>query len=282
LFGFAGEARRKAIMQPAGMRFFDCNAMIGPTVTPLPGGTLDAGTLLAEMDRLEIERTLFFHYAFDMSEAKKEMNRLTLAAARESPRLIPSWVLETVPTRLGEKLEDQIDRMLEAGIKAARIYPDEGPPAAPLSLKIYLLEKLYDRMNQHRVPLLIPDDCLQSIPTAHSATPQASYDDIHAICQNFPDLPVVILQPTYNSQAQLLLLGQRHRNLHFSIPIYGLFREVENTAKIIGADRMLFGTNVPLFDPSLGMGIILYAALEDRDKALIASGNLERLLESVR
>jgi len=264
-----------------GMEFFDCNVMIGPTVTPLPGGTLGVQDLLDEMDRLGIERTLFFHYSFDI-DAKKEMNRLTLAAARESARLVPTWVLATTPTRIGEKLEDQVDQMLGAGVRAARVYADEGPSAGPLSLKVYMLEKLYDRMNQHRVPLLVPDEYLNSEPTPHSPPPRAGYDDIHTICESFPDLPVVILQPTYNSQPQLLVLAQKHRNLHFTIPIYGLFREVENTAAIIGADRLLFGTNMPMLDPSLGMGLILYAAMNDRDKALIAGGNLKRLLDSVR
>ena len=263
------------------MNFFDCDVMIGPTATPLPSGTLDARTLLAEMDRLQIEKTLFFHYSFDI-DAKKEMSRLTLAAARESDRLIPSWVLATTPTRIGEKLEDQIDRMLDARVRAARIYPDEGPSAGPLYLKIYMLEKVYDRMNQHRIPLLIPNELLNSEATAHSAVPRAGYEDIEALCENFPDLPVVILHPTYESQAQLLALGQRHKNFHFTIPVYGLFRELESTAKMIGADRLMFGTNMPFLDPSLGMGMILYASLDDRDKEMIAGGNLQRLLDSVQ
>jgi len=51
---------------------------------------------------------------------------------------------------------------------------------------------------------------------------------------------------------------------------------------MIGADRILFGTNMPVHDPSLGIGMILYADMDDRDKQLIAGGNLTRLLESVR
>src|SRR5438034_907697 len=164
------------------MEFFDCNVMLGQTVTPLPSGALDVRSLLAEMDRLKIEQTLFFHYAFTMDQ-KTDMNRLTLAAARESSRLIPTWVLSTVLTRMQEKLEDQIDRMLNSGVKVARIFVDEAPQAGPLSLKLYLLESLDARMNQH---------------------------------------------------------------------------------------------------PSLGLGMILYAALNDGDKQLIAAGNLTRLLGSVR
>jgi predicted TIM-barrel fold metal-dependent hydrolase len=255
--------------------------MIGQMPFPAAEGIPDARALLAEMDYLGIERALFFHYAFGM-EAKQEMNRLTLAAARQSDRLIPTWVLATSLLRVGVKLEDQVDRMLEGGARAARVFPDEGPSGPPLSLKIYLLEKVLERMNQHRVPLLIPDEYLHSQSTPQSRPPRVDYEDIDAICRNFPDLPVVLLQPSCASQPEVLALGQRHRNFHFSIPVYGLFREMENTAKIIGAERLLFGTNLPALDPSLGIGMVLYAAMSDGDKALIAGGNLKRLLESVR
>ena len=263
------------------MKFFDCNVMIGQTVTPLPSGALDVRSLLAEMDRLRIDQTLFFHYAFTMDQ-KTDMNRLTLAAARESSRLVPTWVLSTVLTRMREKLEDQIDRMLDSGVKAARVFVDEAPQAGPLSLKLYLLESLYARMNQHRVPLLIPDDYLNAQGTPSSSPPVASYEDIENICRSFPDLPVVLLDPHYNSQQAVITLAQRHKNFYFSIPVYGLFRELENTAALIGAERMLFGTDMPVQDPSLGLGMILYAALNDGDKRLIAAGNLTRLLGSVQ
>ena len=57
---------------------------------------------------------------------------------------------------------------------------------------------------------------------------------------------------------------------------------MENAAALIGADRMLFGTDMPVQDPSLGLGMILYAAMNDRDKQSIAAGNLTRLLGSVQ
>lgn len=263
------------------MKFFDCNVMIGQTVVPMPSAIPDAKSLLAEMDRLEIEKSLFFHYAFTMDQ-KNDMNRLTLDAARESGRLVPTWVLATVLTRMHEKLEDQIDRMLDSGVKAARVFVDEAPQAGPLSLKLYLLESLYARMNQHRVPLLIPDDYLNGQGTPSSPPPRADYEDIEDICRTFPELPVVLLDPHYNSQHFVIPLAQRHKNFYFSISAYGLFREMVNTAALIGPDRLLFGTGLPAQDPSLGMGMILYAGMNDSDKEKIAAGNLTRLLESVR
>ncbi len=111
------------------MNFFDCNTMIGQTVIPLPGGTLDAKSMLAEMDHLGIEESLFSHYVFGETDVKEAMNQATLAAARHSGRLVPTWVLDTAPAKTGENVEDQIPRMLDAGLRAARLYPDEGGSA---------------------------------------------------------------------------------------------------------------------------------------------------------
>ena len=264
------------------MNFFDCNSMIGQPVIPLPGGTLDMQGLLAEMDHLGIEKTLFFHYVFGETDVKELMNRATLAAAHHSDRLVPTWVLDTAPVKVGEKLEDQITRMLDAGVRAARFYPDEGGSAGTLSLKLYLIERTLERMDQHRFPLLIPDEYLHGVPTTHSERPHANYEDIDVICARFPNLPVIILQPAYNNQADLIALAQRHKNFYFTIPIYSLFRLLENTAALIGADRLLFGSNLPFSEGSIGIGMILYAAMGERDKALIAGGNLKRLLDGVR
>src|SRR5207248_6424240 len=96
------------------MKFFDANVMIGQTIVPTPNAFLDAHQLLSEMDRLDIDRALFFHYSpREEMEQMRDMNRLTLKAAGLSDRLIPTWVISTAITRVGENLEDQIDRMLD-------------------------------------------------------------------------------------------------------------------------------------------------------------------------
>ncbi len=60
------------------MKFFDCNVMIGQTIVPTPNAILDPKTLLDEMDRLEIDRALFFHYSsMEESEQKNDMNRVS-------------------------------------------------------------------------------------------------------------------------------------------------------------------------------------------------------------
>jgi predicted TIM-barrel fold metal-dependent hydrolase len=254
-------------------RFFDCNAMIGNTLAPLPAPLLDAGALLREMDRFGIEEALFHHHA----PSKSEMNRLTLMAAKTSKRLTPCWVMPVSPVRVDENIEDQVDAMLEAGVRAARFVPDEGPQAAPLTLRIYALEKVFEKLNRHRVPVMIAAE--------HFQTPMAAttygWDQVYDICTAFPALPLILLQPRYAAQTPLIAALRLHQNLYFTIPWYGLFHQVESIVQMFGPERALFGTNLPHIDPALPVGMVNYGLFTVEQKKLIAGDNLRRLLRSV-
>jgi hypothetical protein len=257
--------------------FFDANAMIGPMTVPPPAVIPDAASLLQVMDRFGIARSLFFHYSIG-PEAKDEMNRATIGAAKFSKRLAPCWALSYAPSQIGEKLEDQVDRMLAAGFRAARLYPDEGPAAGPVTLRLFALERLFDRLSRRHVPLLLPAEHFH----APAAAPSYSAADVDAACRAFPELPVVLLQPKYNAQAELLALARRHKNIYLTIPALGLFRQLESMVSMLGARRLLFGTNLPWSDPSLPVGMVSYAALTETEKRQISGDNLEALLAGVR
>src|SRR5262249_20605717 len=88
-------------------KFFDCNAMIGDTLPPLPAPIRTASELLREMDRFGIEQALFHHYAFSLSmDSRSEMNRRTLEIAQRHKRLVPCWVLSISPVSVDENLGD--------------------------------------------------------------------------------------------------------------------------------------------------------------------------------
>jgi len=248
--------------------------MVGNTLVPQPAPLLTGDALLRELDRFGIDQVLFYHHA----NSKEEMNRLTLQTAQSSKRLVPCWVLPISPVTLHERLEDHVDRMLQAGVYAARFVPDEGPPAAPMSLRVYALERMFGRLNRHRVPIMMPAE--------HFQTPLAAttygWDQVNAICEAFPDIPVILLQPRYAAQAPMIALMRRCPNLYFTIPWYGLFRQVESIVAMFGPERALFGTNLPYIDPALPIGMIHYGKLTREQKILIAGENLRRLLKKTR
>ena len=49
-----------------------------------------------------------------------------------------------------------------------------------------------------------------------------------------------------------------------------------------GAERLLFGSFLPVSDPLVPIGMVLDADLSEEEKRLIAGDNLRRLLEGVR
>jgi predicted TIM-barrel fold metal-dependent hydrolase len=255
-------------------RLFDCNAMIGNTLVPQRSSVASADALLREMDRFGIEKALMYHYHLE----RERGNRLARDAARGSARLTPCFMLENRVTRFGQDLAGQVDRLLESGFRASRVIPDAGPTAPPLTLRVYAIRPMLERLNQHRVPLLIPADHM----TTPAATLTYGFDQIQDICEAFPQIPVILLQPRYPAQQPLLSLMQQHRNVYATIDLLGLFRQVESLTKLVGPDRFLFGSNLPYHDPALGVGMLHYGLLTPSQKTAIAGGNLERLLSEVR
>ena len=54
---------------------------------------------------------------------------------------------------------------------------------------------------------------------------------------------------------------------------------IEQLVEEAGAERVLFGSDVPLMDPRAQLGKILTADISDDDKRLILGGNARRLLK---
>ncbi len=51
--------------------------------------------------------------------------------------------------------------------------------------------------------------------------------------------------------------------------------------KEFGAERLIFGSFMPVNDPLVPIGMIIDADIEEKDKLLIASGNIKRIIEEV-
>lgn len=52
-------------------------------------------------------------------------------------------------------------------------------------------------------------------------------------------------------------------------------------ANLFGVDRLVFGTGLPLYDPRLPIGGLLFSGLSEVDMKSIAGDNLRKLLGGV-
>jgi predicted TIM-barrel fold metal-dependent hydrolase len=55
---------------------------------------------------------------------------------------------------------------------------------------------------------------------------------------------------------------------------------IERFVREVGADRVLFGSDIPLLDPAAQLGRIAYAKIKEEDKVRILRLNAGRLLEA--
>lgn len=257
--------------------FFDCDVMLGQTVVPPEAPLQTRDGLVGEMDRYGIASALVFHYAAAFGpEAASRMNERTLAVVQGEPRLTPCAALAPWMSKIDEPLQAQVEGFGPAGFRAVRIVAGYGPTADPITLTMSGLDDVFAELEQHRLVLFLPADHLMV-----RDDPVLFYDfeQIDTVCRTFPRLAVVLLRPHYRAQATFVSLMRRRPNLYISTTLLALHGQLESLAAMVGAERLLFGSNMPYRDASVPCGNLAYSALSAEEKELVAGGNLRRLLK---
>jgi predicted TIM-barrel fold metal-dependent hydrolase len=78
---------------------------------------------------------------------------------------------------------------------------------------------------------------------------------------------------------QTIEVIQSHDNLYLDVATSQLhFGMIERFVREVGADRVLFGSDVPLLDPAAQLGRIAYAKIQEQEKAKILGLNARTLL----
>jgi len=249
--------------------YFDCDVMIGTSRIPIPDEMPDAPALLRQMDRYGVDKALVYY--------RDGRNEAGAREAKQSDRIELCWVLSASLRGKDDRLDDQVDRIIDSGAKAARFLAADGPSDPPMIIKPFLLGKVYERLERRRAPLLLEGGPLYR-PEGNA---RYGLDDIDAICGAFPGLPVILLRTHRSLQSQLALMMRKHRNLFFTYALNTLYGQLEEAVEMVGVERVLYGSQMPYWDPSLPLGILNYAELTGEQKRRIAGDNLQELLSRV-
>jgi predicted TIM-barrel fold metal-dependent hydrolase len=222
----------------------------------------DPQTMLRAMDAAGIDRVCLFDIFYpDGTRA----NDLTAAFVAQHPdRFVGfAYVSPWMPERMVRELERAVD---ELGFLAIKLYP----PYVPYEANDPVWDPVYRFADARELAIIVhtgSDAEPRYLAEAAGRFPKATFVAAHAGNSE-----------PFRSQA---IAGVKE-NANFYVETCSTFRTpgvIEELVEKAGADRVLYGSDMPLMDPRAQIGKIITADIGDEAKRLILGENARRLLK---
>ena len=267
-------------MPPSAYEIFDCHHHVGDVSAFLgidtPGASIasEVDARLAIMDLAGVRQAVVIpSHAYERPDGIADTRRINdgIAAYRSAhPDRFPV-AIGIVEPQCGARSVDELDRarreLALAGISFHARFQG-------VSMDDPWIVRYVERMAD-----------LALVPVLHAMTESAdeSLWKIGKLASSFPDLSMLVLDAfsTFEGTKEVSGLADRCPNLLFDTSLSYNFDFIEVFAQRVGAERVLFGTD--LYSPPIGRRIshlvpqIVESSLSDADKAAILGGNARRL-----
>ena len=252
------------------MEHFDASCMLGRSAVRQPGAPTNAEELVGALRAVGIAEALVYHA--DAAEYNPAVgNERLLAEIANWPELHPCWVLG--PHQTGElpPPAEVVPALLEAGVRAVRLFPHDHR----FRFRLWNIGSLLERLAAHRVPVWV------DFGMGGWTDEFVDWEGLVEVCAALPALPVVLVRANIGSNRRLFPAMERFPNLLIETSYYTVHRGIELVAATFGVNRLLFGTGFPLRAPGSAITALAYALVSDDDRGRIAGGNLRALLQGV-
>ena len=242
------------------LKFFDASCTIGGNMLD-PG--YDENALLREMDRSGVEKALVSHSGY--AEFPQTANDLIVKMIKAAPdRLKGVWCL--LPQQCPEipAPEKLCDAMRENNIAALTLYPTEQRwYACRLTIGKYM-----EVAEEHGIPVFL--DGFGS-----------NWDQVYAFLREFPRNTAIYraVWGKWGIDRQIRPLLENYENFYFALKGYWVPEGIRDLAGLYGAGRLLFASGFPLYNMGNQMFQLKHSGLSDGEIAMIAGGNLEKILK---
>jgi hypothetical protein len=225
-----------------------------------------AGEFVAAMDHNGVERALVWHVA-QHDASPQAGNALLAEGIRDQRRLTGCWTILPNQAREFPPLPEFFRQMKDARVRALRVFPRSHRYLANgVSMGDWL-----EAMVARRIPLLL------------SLRRGVEWRDIYELLAEFPELVCLICDHgCWGEDRMFRPLLERYPNVYVDTAQYLLDGGLESLVADYGAERLLYGSGFPESYMGGMMMALKHAGLSDEDKAAIAGGNLERILEEAR
>jgi predicted TIM-barrel fold metal-dependent hydrolase len=254
--GFREAAQQGAAL--AGELVIDAHMHLGPFYNffiPRP----DVGSLMESARRLGIQRMYGSSIQAIRGDAEAG-NTTALATHREHPDIFYPYVV--FKPNYPELSQQTIEFAETAGVRQFKIHDDGNQ--LPYDHENY--RPLYEHANRTRAVILVH-----------------TYGKKHVVpmttmAAQFPAMKVLLAHAGIVEEECYGEAVRRHENIFLetcsSMAWYGL---IERLVAMAGADRVLFGTDMPFMSPAQQIGRVLFARISDDDKRKVLGLNAQRL-----
>lgn len=227
-------------------------------------GMIDNPTLMLHaMDRVGIDVACLFHIFHPDGTTGNDINARFIA--NHPDRFVGfAYVSPLMPERMVPELTRAIDELNFVGIK---LYP----PYTPWPINDERWYPIYQFAHERELPVIFHTD--------HFPTNRPRF--LGDIAPHFPRANFVAGHAgnVPEARAEAIAAAQAHANVFLeTCSTYRTPGVIEQLVNEAGAERVLFGSDIPLMDPRPQLGKIITAAISDEAKRLVLGGNASRLL----
>ena len=242
------------------LTFFDCNITVGRRSAPRPENDLSPEEILAEFSYAGISGGLAFHAharEYDPRIGNEKMSEI----AAQHPEFAVCYV--ALPHHTGEfpRGDELLHYLEDGGARAVRLFPKDHSYGLGKSW----CEELFATLEEAGVPALVDAD-------------QTDWREVSEILAACPALNLLLLRVGYRIDRWVYPLLEKYPGLRLEPALYPLHGGIEAVVERFGAERLIFGTGLPLWDAGAAIAHVHYANIDEKIRQRIAAENLREML----
>ncbi|MEX2573188.1 MAG: amidohydrolase family protein [Balneolaceae bacterium] len=241
--------------------YFDAFTRIGPRSHKHPEARWSLEHLLEEMDHCSISGALV-SYTLSVMYDPMHSNLELSDKISSYPYLFGIWNVMPHHTDEFPTPEELGRRMREHDVRAVTIHPQSNGWDWRADHSGELLEWL----NRNEILTILTSDEV------------GGWTGLDEFLEQYTSIPVLVISSGWIEQRYVLPLVEKHPHLHISFDRLQINKGIESLHKKGHSDQLIFATDTPSMSAGAHRTYIDYAAIPDDARAMVAGGNLTRLL----
>ena len=222
----------------------------------------DPAGIVRTMDRCGVRLVVTAPHAALADPVEGNAFMLQLLAAHPT-RMLGYWYVHPLYPQL---LEEALHRPLDTpGVVGFKVHPSWA--GYPLDGEGY--QPMFAWANTHRLPVL-----------AHTwRGALCGVDACRRVAERYPEVRFILGHSCWDDWNGAFALARDFPHVYLELTAAERMpRFVERVVQEVGAHKLLFGTDLPWFNPQFTLGCVLFSDIADEDRHAILHGNAERLL----